>query len=107
MGCRAGEYIRRTPDGARTVWEPRRAQLLAWAAEEPPLLPLISATFPFRWDAPRIASQPPQNVTSRPPHLASPRSERGVRGCMRSLLERGVTGRACVVMDGATDSARL
>jgi hypothetical protein len=79
MGCRAGEYIRRTPNGIETVAAPRRALLLAWAAEEPPLLPLISATHPF--------------------------TEAGVRGCMRSLLERGVTGRACVVMQPG--SARL
>lgn len=46
IGCRAGEYIRRTPDGANAVYAPRMKQLWRWA-HEGRLVPYISHEFPL------------------------------------------------------------
>lgn len=46
MGCRAGEFIRRTPDGHKTVGVSRMRQLWKWAGEGK-LLPYVSHEFPL------------------------------------------------------------
>lgn len=70
MGCRAGEYIRRTENGATAVGQPRRARLMAMAEEG--LVPLVCREY---------------SLTTK-----------GVRDCFGDLYERRITGRACVVM---------
>jgi hypothetical protein len=71
MGCRAGEWARRQPQGAAVIQEARQKTLLRWAEEG--LRPAVSHEFPFTTD--------------------------GVRGCFLALRTRRVVGRACVTMD--------
>jgi hypothetical protein len=77
MGCRAGEYVRKTKRG-RDVVGRRRNEALARMADEG-LVPLVSAVYPL--------------------------TTIGVRNCCRDLLERRVVGRACVVSEEVVASA--
>lgn len=82
MGCRAGEYIRRTPNGMETVGVPRRDMLMKMAANG--LVPLVCGEYSLTTD--------------------------GVRDCFRDLYERRVVGRVCVVVPSheiETSSSKL
>jgi len=70
MGCRAGEYIRRTPNGMEKVGIPRKQMLMKMAAKG--LVPCVSGEYPF--------------------------TTVGVRNCFRDIFERRIVGRACVVV---------
>jgi len=78
LGCRAGEVVRRTPDGVRLLQRPRLARLFQWAAEGR-LRPFVSHEFPLE----------------------------GVQAAFRAVRQREVVGRVVVDMEAAAALCRL
>jgi NADPH2:quinone reductase len=70
LGCRAGEIIRRTPNGIKMVAEPRMKQLLEWA-NAGKLVPYVSHQFPLEQ----------------------------IGGAFKALLERQIIGRVVVNLE--------
>lgn len=76
LGCRAGEMMKRDPDGEARIAGPRYARLRNYA-ERGWLKPHVCKTFAFGTD--------------------------GVRAAYASFIDRSVVGRVCVVMDDVMD----
>jgi NADPH2:quinone reductase len=81
LGCRAGEYVRRHPEGYAAIQQPRLETLLGWA----------------------------ETGQLQPPHVSHrlPFTTEGVKECFRCLDQRQVVGRACVLTCHVQGGAKL